>query len=113
MAPRQKKEKFQHLTVFERNRSQKRRPLLSRSSSLCAAEQLHSDAGLKAVDRRAPNSSRKLAEATGGDISVLRPSPAPHDGEWPYSILQAIDSKLVYCYKCTYVGFISSSISAA
>ncbi|GFX42853.1 uncharacterized protein TNCV_5072171 [Trichonephila clavipes] len=43
---------------------------LSRNKSSCAAEQVHSEAGLEAVDRRAPNNSETLKWTMEADVSV-------------------------------------------
>ncbi|GFW25201.1 uncharacterized protein TNCV_2262591 [Trichonephila clavipes] len=73
-----------------------------------AAEQFHSDASLKAVDRRAPKSLKNWQWATEGDVSMPQLTPAPHGGELQYSFLQAVSSMLVYCYRCTNFGFVKS-----
>ncbi|GFX06275.1 transposable element Tc1 transposase [Trichonephila clavipes] len=47
-----------------------------------------------------------------GDVSAQRSTPASHGGEELYSLLQAVGSPSVYCYRCTNVGLINSSMSA-
>ncbi|GFT48263.1 uncharacterized protein TNCV_4708361 [Trichonephila clavipes] len=74
--------------------------------------EFNSDVSLEAVDQRAPNNSINWWCTTEGDISVRRSTPAPHGGELPYSFLHAVSSPLVYCYRCTNVGFVNSSTSA-
>ncbi|GFX72482.1 hypothetical protein TNCV_4060791 [Trichonephila clavipes] len=44
---------------------------------------------------------------------MRRSTPDLHGGERPYSFLQAAGSALVYCYRCTKVGFVNSSMFAA
>ncbi|GFX16724.1 uncharacterized protein TNCV_4187001 [Trichonephila clavipes] len=47
------------------------------------------------MDQRAPNNSN-WQQMTEGDVSVQ-----------PYSFLEAVGSTLVYCYRCTNVGFVN------
>ncbi|GFW61817.1 transposable element Tcb2 transposase [Trichonephila clavipes] len=61
----------------EDNRPSRRRIFLSRNRSSCAAEQFHSDASYKAVDRRAPNNSktgsgRRKVTSARNDRHLLR-----------------------------------------
>ncbi|GFU39454.1 uncharacterized protein TNCV_3454901 [Trichonephila clavipes] len=60
-----------------------------------------------------PNNSRNWKWTTEGDVNERRSTLAPHGGELQYSFLQAVGSTLVYCYRCTNVGFVNSSTSAA
>ncbi|GFV48498.1 uncharacterized protein TNCV_2395631 [Trichonephila clavipes] len=48
--------------------------------SSCAAEQLHIDSSLEAVDRRAPNNSKNWQWTMEGDVSARRSTLAPHYG---------------------------------
>ncbi|GFX71393.1 transposable element Tcb1 transposase [Trichonephila clavipes] len=48
-----------------------------------------------------------------GDACKRRLTPAPQGGERPYSFLRAVGSTLVYCYRCTNVGFVNLTTSAA
>ncbi|GFX82496.1 uncharacterized protein TNCV_2166441 [Trichonephila clavipes] len=64
---------------------------LSRNESSCAVEQFHSDASLKAVDRRVPNNSKN----------------------WQWKVRKAVGNTLVYYYRCNNVGLVYSSTSAA
>ncbi|GFV76788.1 uncharacterized protein TNCV_4730081 [Trichonephila clavipes] len=93
-------------------RPSKRKIFLLCNRSSCAAEQFHNDVSLEAVHRRAPNNSKNWQWTTEGDVSARRSTLAPHGGEWPYSFLQVLGSTLVYCYRCTNVGFVNSSTSA-
>ncbi|GFW64683.1 transposable element Tcb1 transposase [Trichonephila clavipes] len=83
-------------------------------SSSGAAEQFHNDESLEAVDRRPPNNSKNWQWTTQGNVSVRRSTPAPHGGESSMvSVLQAVCSPQVFCYRCTNVGFVNSSTSTA
>ena len=91
-------------------RPSKRRVFLLHSSSSCAAEQFHSDESLEAMDRRAPKNWQWMTE---GDVSVRRSTLAPHGVEWLHSFLQTVGSTLLFYYRCTKVGFVNLSTSAA
>ena len=86
---------------------------LSRNSISCAAEQFHRDASLETMDRRALNNSKNWQWTTEGDVSARRSKFTPHGGEWPCSFLQVVGSTLVYLCRCTNVGFVNSSTTAA
>ncbi|GFV38887.1 uncharacterized protein TNCV_192551 [Trichonephila clavipes] len=61
MPPLRNRVKFQQLKEFERSRIiglRKREFLLSRNSSLSAAELFQNDASMKAMDRRAPDNTK-------------------------------------------------------
>ncbi|GFT33685.1 transposable element Tc1 transposase [Trichonephila clavipes] len=73
----------------------------------------HSDVSLEVVDQRAENNSKNWQWKTEGDVSTRRSTPAPHGGERPCSFLQSVGNTLIYCYRCTNVGFVNSSTSAA
>ncbi|GFU95420.1 uncharacterized protein TNCV_4787551 [Trichonephila clavipes] len=78
MPPRRNKDKFQQLTEFERGddyRSSRRRILISRNSSSCAAEQFHNDASLEEVEQQAPNNSKNWQWTMEGNVSVRRSTP--------------------------------------
>ena len=94
-------------------RPSRRRISLSRNSSPCAVEQFYSDASMEKMKRWAPTNSKNWQWTTEGDVSVRRSTPVPHGGVWQYSFLQAVGSTLVYCYRCTNVGFVNSFTSAA
>ena len=64
------------------------------------------------MNRWAPNNSKNWQWRTKGDVSVQRSTPALHGGEWPCTFLHAVGSTLVYCYRCTNVGFVDLSTSA-
>ena len=62
-----------------------------------------------------PTSTKQLEKLhwkTEDAVNARRSTPVSHSGEWPYSILQAVDSTLMYCYRCTNIGFVNSSTSA-
>ena len=83
MPPRRKMKKFQQLTDFNGGglSAFEKDDILSRHSSLCAAEQFHNDASLEASDRRASNNSKNVQWTAEGDASVPRSAPAPHGDE--------------------------------
>ncbi|GFX23596.1 uncharacterized protein TNCV_3770691 [Trichonephila clavipes] len=84
MPPRRNKDKFQQRTEFKRGKiigPSRRRIFLSRNRNSCTVEPFHSDASLEAVDQRAPNNSKNWPWKTEKDVSALRSTPAPHDGE--------------------------------
>ena len=78
------KEKFQQLTEFERERIIDLGVggiFLSQNSSSCAAEQIHSDASLEAVDRWSPNKLKKWQWTMEGHVSAQLSTSAPHDNK--------------------------------
>ena len=106
-----KTEQFQQLLELERVRIIKplrRKIFLSRNSSSCAAEQIHSDASLEAVYRREPNNLKNWQWTTEGYVSAWRWTPALQGGEWPYIFCKTVWSMLVYCCICTSAGFVNS-----
>ena len=91
----------------------RRRIFLFSSSSSCWMEQFNSDASLEAMYRQAPNNLKNWLWTTEGDVNSRRSTPDPHGGEWPLNFLQAVGSMLVYCCRCTNVGFVDLSTSTA
>ena len=89
----------------------RRRIFLSRSSRSRAAELLHSDGSLEAVDRRAPKNLINWQQMTEDNVSAQLSTLAPHGGEWSFSFLQAVGSTLVCYCRCTSAFFVNSSIT--
>ena len=85
------------------------RIFLSHNSNSCAAVQFHSDASMEAVDEQL----EKLAFDDRRWRQCVTIDACSHGGEWPYSLLQEIGSKLINCYRCTNIGFFNLSTSAS
>ena len=86
------------------------RIFLSRNCSSCATKQWCE------FGKSGPTSTEtleKLAVNVGRWRNARRSKPVTHDGEWPYSFLQAACSTLVYCCRYTNIDFINSSTFAA